>query len=92
MFQHAFVMTYSNQHRKINGILSKYWHVIKNYPYLQDLILEKPRIKYRRARTLKSKLAPKDFLKSGKYKKTSSTMETKVTGSFRYLRKTQMLC
>lgn len=33
-FKHAFISTYNQGHRQVKSILSKYYYILKNYPYL----------------------------------------------------------
>lgn len=74
-----FITGYSQNHSLINKILMKYWHIVKNEPHLENIISDKRCIIYRRARTLKSILAPSQF--SGK--NTSPNVNLDRKGSFR---------
>lgn len=60
-FRWSFITTFNFEHNKINRILKKHWHVLRSDPLLQCLIPSNPSIIYRRAKTLKSKLAPSEF-------------------------------
>lgn len=60
-FKSAFITQYCQNHRTINNIMNKHWHLLKEDPYLNKSITTKPCIIHRRARTLKSVLAPSHF-------------------------------
>lgn len=45
-------------------ILSKYWYILADDPYLKNDISEKPVTTFRRAGTLKNSLAPSNFNKT----------------------------
>lgn len=81
-FRSSFITTLNFQHHKICGILQKHWHILLNDPHLQKCIPPNPPIIYRRAKTLKNKLAPSEFKES----KTVAThpAQSANRGSFKY--------
>lgn len=61
LFQQAFITTFSQDHNKINKILTNNCHILRSDPYLQTILPSKPQIIYWRAKALVSKLAPSKF-------------------------------
>lgn len=57
-FQNAFITTYNHECRSIQNTLRKHWYILQDDPYLQKIITSEPTMIYRRAKTLKSTLAP----------------------------------
>lgn len=57
-YKHAFITTYNHNQRYIRQTLNKHWNVLKNDPYLKELISTKSHLIFRRSRTLKNVLAP----------------------------------
>lgn len=52
-FQQAFITTFTQDHNRINKILTKNWHILRSDPYLQDFLSSRPNVIYRRDKTLK---------------------------------------
>lgn len=57
-FQHNFITTYNHSNPTIANILKKHWPILMNDPHLKMRIPERPKITFRRAKTVKNTLAP----------------------------------
>ncbi|XP_075431149.1 uncharacterized protein LOC142468425 [Ascaphus truei] len=57
-FNFSFITNYNRQAGKIVNIVNKYWHIIKNDEIIGDMVPDKPVVIFKRAKTLKDKLAP----------------------------------
>lgn len=53
-----FITGFHSQHRKMEHILSKHWNTLKQDPHLNTSLHQRPKVTYRRAPTLKNKIAP----------------------------------
>lgn len=53
-----FVTRYHGQYKKIEYILNKQWNMLKQDPHLSTTLSERPKVTYRKAPTLKNKIAP----------------------------------
>lgn len=53
-----FVTQFHTQHKKMEHILRKHWGILLEDPYLQPSLSNKPTITYRKAKNIKSQIAP----------------------------------
>ncbi|XP_077336748.1 transducin beta-like protein 2 isoform X2 [Lithobates pipiens] len=56
-----FITGFHGQYKKIEHILNKHWNVLKQDPHLITTLRERPKVTYRRASTLKNKIAPSNL-------------------------------
>lgn len=54
--QVPLVLDYNFQHKKIENIVSRHWHILKSDKGLGELLPEKPKFIYKRASTLRDRL------------------------------------
>lgn len=53
-----FITRYHGKYKKMEHILHKHWNILKQDPFLNNSLTNKPKVTYRRAPTLKNKIAP----------------------------------
>lgn len=53
-----FITRFHGQYKRMESIISKHWEILKQDPFLSSSICDKPRVTYRRAPSLKNKIAP----------------------------------
>lgn len=76
----SFITTYNQNYRHIKNILEKNWHLLLSDPYLKEIIPKRPPMIFKRAKTLKNKIAPSNF---SRQKSTNNQTRKSITGSYR---------
>lgn len=55
------ITRYSNQHRQINNIVKKYWHLLMLHPSIGPFVSEAPSSTFRLAKSLKDNLVQIEY-------------------------------
>lgn len=53
-----FIIRYHGQYKKMENILNKHWNILTQDPHINSILGDSPEVMYRRAPTLKNKIAP----------------------------------
>lgn len=52
------ITTFHTQNKKMENVLKKHWNILSQDPHLKSILPNQPKVTYRRAPNLKSKIAP----------------------------------